>query len=182
MRQILRFINFPAILLICAIGLGITTSLFQKYPLHYFQPDLIPLFIIWTAANRTFAEGGFLSLGLGYLFELFSGVPQGVGLLGSFILFFLFLQLNKIIFMQNRNSKRLTTIAGVIFFPIIILSLSAIVDSNLSFPIVSVFSQLIIKVPIHYAISLLLFRWLDAFDIITEKQEVTELDSSEEFA
>ena len=61
-RLIWRLLNAPLLFMIVGFGVALATSIFNSYPLHYFQPDLIFLVVIWCSLRRTFTEGGVLTL------------------------------------------------------------------------------------------------------------------------
>jgi hypothetical protein len=86
-RMILRALNTPLLLLMVMLGIALQTSLFYSYPLLYLQPDIVLLAVIWCGLRRTFLEGGILTLILGNIAEIHSGVPQGIFLTSYMIIY-----------------------------------------------------------------------------------------------
>jgi hypothetical protein len=74
---ILRFLNAPIFVLIVAVAAAVQSSLFNSYPLWYFQPDLVLIAVIWCALRRTFTEGGILVLVFASIVEIHSSAPAG---------------------------------------------------------------------------------------------------------
>jgi cell shape-determining protein MreD len=75
--RLLRFFNFPLLVLVLLIGLAIQSALFRSHPIRYFQPDFALLFVIWVAFRRSFTEGGIFTLVVGSIVESHSSAPQG---------------------------------------------------------------------------------------------------------
>jgi hypothetical protein len=73
----LKFLNTPAFIFLVAIAIAIQTSLFNSYPIRYFEPDFVLLAVIWCALRRTFTEGGVLTLIFSIMVESHSSSPQG---------------------------------------------------------------------------------------------------------
>lgn len=74
---VLKFLNAPLFVLLATIAAAIQSSLFNSYPLWYFQPDMILIATIWCALRRTFTEGGVLVLIFGLIVEVHSSAPAG---------------------------------------------------------------------------------------------------------
>ncbi len=78
MRSILlRFLNAPFFVLIVAAAIAVQSTLFNSYPLWYFQPDLVLIAVIWCALRRTLTEGGLLTLVFALIVETHSSSPAG---------------------------------------------------------------------------------------------------------
>src|SRR5262245_36686835 len=77
-RILLRYLNFPALVLLVILGVAIQTSLFASYPFLYLQPDFVLLAVMWCALHRGFSEGGALTLIFAEIAEAHSAAPQGI--------------------------------------------------------------------------------------------------------
>ena len=75
--RLLRFFNFPLLILCLLIALAIQSALFRGHPLDYFQPDFALLVVIWVAFRRRFTEGGIFTLVVGWIMEVHSSAPEG---------------------------------------------------------------------------------------------------------
>lgn len=74
---LLRFLNAPLLVLIVAGAVAIQSTLFNSYPLWYFQPDFVLIAVIWCALRRTLTEGGILVLIFASIVETHSSAPAG---------------------------------------------------------------------------------------------------------
>jgi hypothetical protein len=63
--------------LIVAVAIAVQSTLFNSYPLWYFQPDLVLITVIWCALRRTLTDGGILTLIFGSMVETHSSAPAG---------------------------------------------------------------------------------------------------------
>ena len=112
---LLKAMNLPGLILIVFMLLALQSTLFTNPTLSFFQPDCILFVVLWLAMKRTFYEGGFITLLLGYFVELHSGAPKGVFLLNYMFIFLITRILNKNFQVLKRRTLILLGIGTAIF-------------------------------------------------------------------
>jgi hypothetical protein len=109
-RILLRFFNFPGLVLLTLLGIAVQTSLFSFWPLSYLQPDIVMLVVVWMALKRGFAEGGTLTLVISDFAELHSAAPQGIFMISYMTVFLCVRGLARIIVIPNISSLIMVTL------------------------------------------------------------------------
>jgi hypothetical protein len=115
-RILLRFFNFPGLVLLTLIGMAIQTSLFSFWPLNYLQPDIFLLVVVWMALKRGLFEGGMLVLILSDFAEMHSAAPQGVLMITYMAVFLGVKGLARLIVIPNLHSLVMVTLFVSIFW------------------------------------------------------------------
>ncbi|MGK5083347.1 hypothetical protein WDW37_08565 [Bdellovibrionota bacterium FG-1] len=115
-RIVLRFLNFPGLIFLTLIAIGIQTSLFAFWPLHYIQPDVVLLVVIWASLKRGLWEGGWITLFAADFAELHSAAPQGMFLLTYMAVFLGVRGLSRMIVIPNIHALVLVTMFISIFW------------------------------------------------------------------
>src|SRR4051812_25301505 len=96
------------------LGIAVQTSFFNWYPLYYFQPDLVLTVVVWCALQRSFTEGGILTLFLAQIAETHSGSPKGLYLMMYMGIYLLVRVLSRVIMLESLNARvGLTMIAAL---------------------------------------------------------------------
>ena len=104
-KMFLRFINFPGLLVLTLMGIGIQTSLFSFWPLNYLQPDIVLFIVVWAALRRNFWEGGWITLFVADFAELHSAAPQGMFMITYMLVFLLVRGLSRLVVIPNLYSS-----------------------------------------------------------------------------
>lgn len=115
-RILLRFFNFPGLLLLTLLAIAVQTSLFSFWPLQYLQPDVVLLVVVWMALKRGFAEGGILVLLISDFSELHSAAPQGLFFLTYMTVFLCVRALSRLIVIPNIHSLVMVTLFVSLFW------------------------------------------------------------------
>lgn len=115
-RIILRFLNFPGLLILTLIAVGLQTSLFTFWPLNYLQPDIVLLVVVWAALKRGFWEGGWITLLVSDFAELHSAAPQGMFMITYMAVFLLVRGLSRLVVIPNLNSLVMVTLFISVFW------------------------------------------------------------------
>lgn len=115
-------------MLLVAVALAVQSSLFNSYPLWYFQPDFVLIAVIWCALRRTFTEGGILTLVFALLVETHSGAPRGL-FLSIYMSIFLGIRVFSRFFVISQfASLLLVTLGAAIAWKILVLAFLAAFD------------------------------------------------------
>ncbi len=167
---LLRFLNAPFFVLIVAAGVAIQSTLFNAYPLWYFQPDLVLIAVIWCALRRTLTEGGILVLIFASIVETHSSSPTGFFLCIYMAIFLGIRAFSRFFVISQFASLLVVTITSAIAWKILVLVVLATLDhAGAQF--------------YHFTITLLPFaameglmgfwayKFLDSFDRATSKSE-----------
>lgn len=115
-RILLRFFNFPGLILLTLLGIAVQTSLFSFWPLNYLQPDVVLLVVVWMALKRGFFEGGMLTLIISDFAELHSAAPQGMFMITYMSVFLCMRGLARLIVIPNVNSLVMVTLFVSLFW------------------------------------------------------------------
>lgn len=171
MRNILfRFLNPPLFVLLVAAGVAVQSTLFNSYPLWYFQPDLVLIAVIWCALRRTLTEGGILVLIFGSIVETHSSAPSGFFLCVYMAIFLGIRVFSRFFVISQFASLLFVTMVSAVFWKILILAVLT--------PFGRATAQLY-----HFFITVLpfagmeglmgywIYKALDAFDRTTTKSE-----------
>jgi hypothetical protein len=115
-RLVLRFLNFPGLLLLALIGFGVQTSLFSFWPLSFLQPDIVLFIVIWAALRRSLWEGGWMVIFLSDFAELHSAAPQG-SLMMTYMAVFLGVRgFSRLVVLPNIHSLVMVTLFASVFW------------------------------------------------------------------
>ena len=180
-RLFLRWLNPVAIILMALLGIALQTSLFTFWVLPYFQPDIVLLLVLWCALQRSFLEGGILTILLADITEIHSSAPQGVFLI-TYMVVYLLVRLSDRLFVipDVRAYATVSLLATVLSKAILILILHL-----LSVPPAQWKQVLVYVAPVAIINGLLgrwLFQKLDRFDWITFKSPRSEQMLEDEMA
>lgn len=171
MRNILlRFLNAPFFVLIVAAAVAVQSTLFNAYPLWYFQPDLVLIAVIWCALRRTLTEGGVLVLIFAGVVETHSSAPAGFFFCIYMAIFLGIRAFSRFFVISQFASLLVVTIASAVAFKILVL----IVLGTLGFAGAQAYHFLITTLPFAGMEGLMGFwayKMLDAFDRKTTKSE-----------
>lgn len=122
-RIILRLLNPGLFVIGVILVVALQTSLFQMPFLKTFQPDWILLAVLWCGLERSFYEGGILTLIFAYLMEIHSAAPQGTFLLTYILIFFGVRIAARALVLPHRSSLVLLCMGSVVTWKILNLAL-----------------------------------------------------------
>lgn len=167
---VLRALNAPLFIILVAIAAALQSSLFNSYPLWYFQPDLVLIAVIWCALRRTFTEGGILVLIFASLVETHSSAPAGF-FLSIYMIIFLGIRVFSRFFVISQFASLLivTICAAMTWKVLVLLFLIAFDRAGAQLP-----HFLITAVPfaaIEGVMGFWIYKALDHFDRATTKSE-----------
>lgn len=167
---ILRALNAPFFIVIVAVAIAIQSSLFNSYPLWYFQPDLVLIAVIWCALRRTFTEGGILVLIFSLLVETHSSSPAGLFMCIYMTLFLGIRAFSKYFVISQFASLLIVTIASAIAWKLLVLAILVPYGRSSA----QLYHTLITLLPFAAIEGLMgywLYKALDLFDRFTTKSE-----------
>ncbi len=167
---ILRFLNAPFFVLLVAIAVAVQSTLFNSYPLWYFQPDLVLIAVIWCALRRTFTEGGILVLIFSSIVETHSGAPAGFFMCVYMAIFLGLRAFSRFFVISQFASLLIVTIgAALIWKTLVLVFLAPLGLAGAQF-----FHSIITALPFAGMEGLMgywAYRALDDFDRATTKSE-----------
>ena len=178
-RIILRALNGPILILLLAIGIALQSSLFTSWPLIYFQPDLVLLFVVWFSLRRNFGEGGILTLIVAEITELHSATPQGLFLICYMGIYLLVRACSKVFVIPSLASYTAVTVGSSVLWKLtelIVLYLLGAGGNQWKHTL----TYLLMGAALDGALSIWVFRWLEKFDWITFKNARAENSLDEE--
>ncbi len=115
-RLLLKWLNAPLFVLLLAYSVALQTTLFMPSPIHYFQPDVVLIAVIWCALHRDFTEGGILTLISGNIAEIHSSAPQGLLMLTYLVIFLGVRLASRLLVIPSRTSLVALTLVTSVFF------------------------------------------------------------------
>ncbi len=169
---ILRTLNAPLFILLVALGAAVQSSLFNSYPLWYFQPDLILIAVIWCALRRTFTQGGILTLIFAGIAETHSSAPAGFFLCIYMTIFLGIRVFSRFFVISQFASLLIVTIGSAIAWKLLVLAFLVAFDRASA----QFFHFLITVLPFAAIEGLMgywLFKALDHFDRTTTQSETS---------
>lgn len=167
---ILRALNAPLFILLVAIAAAVQSSLFNSYPLWYFQPDLVLIAVIWCALRRTLTEGGILVLIFSSIVETHSSSPAGFFLCIYMTIFLGIRVFSRFFVISQFASLLIVTLCAAVIWKILVLAFLTAFDRSGA----QIFHFLITTLPfaaIEGLMGFWFFRALDHFDRATTKSE-----------
>lgn len=114
-KWLLRALNGPLLVFLFLLATGVVTALFKFHPIHWLQPDLGLLLVIWLGLKRELFSGGLITLAIGVVHESHSSVPQGVMMLVLILVFLAVKYGSKLVVLEEKSSIiYLTLVAAVL--------------------------------------------------------------------
>jgi len=167
-QLVLKWLNPVLLVLFVLIASAIQTSLFNSYPLLYLQPDCILLAVMWVSLKRPFTEGGILTLIFANIAEVHSSATQGVLLLTYMLIFLILKALDRYLLLRQLTSLVSLTLFVSIAWKLLSLGLLLLlgVASN---QWRHTFTLLLPGAVMEGVVSIWVFRWLEKFDIVTQR-------------
>lgn len=168
-RILLRFFNFPGLILLTLLGMAVQTSLFSFWPLTYLQPDLFLLVVIWMALKRGMFEGGVLILIVSDFAELHSAAPQGLLMLSYITVFLGMRALARLIVIPDLSSLVMVTLFVSVFWKLeclLMLHLLGAGGNQWRHTLLYLFPGSVIE----GLLSIWVYKFLDQFDRVTFKK------------
>jgi hypothetical protein len=178
---ILSFLNAPIFGILVLLAIVIQTSLFNAYPLNYLQPDLVLICVIWCALQRSFAEGGILTLIFAQMAEIHSSAPQGLFLVAYMTEFLVVRALAKLLVLG-----RLATWIQLVLFASVLWKMIALIFVGFMGLAGNQWRHtLVLLMPgavMNGVVAIWIFRWLYQMDRATTKSPklASLFDPSEE--
>jgi len=167
---LLRFLNAPFFVLIVAGAIAVQSTLFNSYPLWYFQPDLVLIAVIWCALRRTLTEGGILTLIFATMVETHSSAPAGFFLCIYMAIFLGIRAFSRFFVISQFASLLIVTIASAAVWKILVLVVLATLDH--ARPQLSHFFITVLPFAgMEGLMGYWAYKALDAFDRSTTKSE-----------
>jgi len=167
---LLRFLNAPLFILIVAVAVAVQSTLFNSYPLWYFQPDLVLIAVIWCALRRTLTEGGILTLIFASIVETHSGSPSGFFICVYMAIFLGIRAFSRFFVISQFASLLVVTMASAVVWKVLILVVLGTLDHAGS-QISHFFITLLPFSGMEGLMGFWAFKALDAFDRTTTKSE-----------
>ncbi len=167
-RLILSALNAPAFVLLVAIAVAIQSSLFNSYPLLYFQPDVVLIAVIWCSLRRDFTEGGILTLIFANIAEIHSGCPSGLFMISYMTVFLLVKGAVRLFVIPNLSSLIILTLAASIYWKFACLGVIYLMGLAMN----QWRHTLLFALPGAVVVGVTgiwLYRWLNKFDLVTYK-------------
>ena len=171
--RLLKLLNVPGMIFITLIFLTVQSTLFTNKTLAFFQPDAVLFLILWVAMKRKFAEGGLLTLALGYCVELQSAAPAGLFLCNYMFIFLATHFLYKNFQILNKRTMILVGLSAGVFSRLNILFILYLMNKadNQWFHTLQLIPPTAL---IHGVIIVPIFQFLNRFDIWTLKNPDAE--------
>lgn len=166
----LRFFNAPLFVLIVTVAVAVQSTLFNSYPLWYFQPDLVLIAVIWCALRRTFTEGGVLVLIFSWIVETHSGAPAGFFMCVYIAIFLGIRAFSRYFVISQFSALLMVTIGAAILWKVLVMAALGF----LGLAGAQLFHFLITVLPFAGMEGLMAYwgyRALDHFDRATTKSE-----------
>lgn len=167
-RIILRWLNFPALILLVACGVAVQTSIFSSYPLMYLQPDVVLLAVLWCALRRDFVEGGILTLILAEIAEIHSACPRGIFLAAYMAIYLAVRGASRLMVIPTLASMATLTIFASVGWKLGVFGILKALGSGTS-QWRHTLSLLAPSAVIEGAAAVWVYRWLERFDWATYK-------------
>ena len=167
-RIILRALNGPILVILLAIGIALQSSLFHSWPLHYFQPDLVLIVVLWCALKRGFEEGGIITLILANISEAHSSVPQGIFLINYMTIYLLMRASSRLILVPTLFSFAFITACASILWKITAWFVLYLLGSTLASG-KHALTATILGAFIEGIFAFVFYGWFEKFDWMTFK-------------
>ena len=167
---LLRFLNAPFFVLIVAGAVAVQSTLFNSYPLWYFQPDLVLIAVIWCALRRTMTEGGILTLIFSTIVETHSSAPAGFFICVYMAIFIGIRAFSRFFVISQFASLLVVTMASAVFWKLLVLAVLATMD-HLGAQLYHFFITILPFAAIEGIMGLWAYNALDRFDRATTKSE-----------
>jgi hypothetical protein len=167
---LLRFLNAPFFVLIVAACVALQSTLFNSYPLWYFQPDLVLIAVIWCALRRTFTEGGILVLIFATIVETHSSAPAGFFLTVYMAIFLGIRVFSRFFVISQFASLLIVTIGAAFAWKLLVLTVLGTLDHAGS-QIHHFFITVLPFAAMEGLMGFWAYKLLDAFDRSTTKSE-----------
>ena len=168
----LRALNAPIFVILVAIAVAIQSSLFNSYPLWYFQPDAVLIAVIWCSLRRTFTEGGILVLLFASIVETHSSSPAGFYLCIYMAIYLGIRVFSRFFVISQFASLLIVTLGAAFISKVMVIFLLIPFDHSAA----QLYHFLITTLPFAAIEGLLgfwLYRALDLFDRATTKSETS---------
>lgn len=171
MRNLLfRFLNAPLFVLIVAASVAAQSTLFNAYPLWYFQPDLVLIAVIWCALRRTLTEGGILVLVFAAIVETHSSAPAGFFLCVYMAIFLGIRSFSRFFVISQFASLLAVTLVSATAWKILVLVVLGTLD-RASAQLYHFFITVLPFAGMEGLMGYWAYKGLDAFDRATTKSE-----------
>lgn len=173
MRSILlRFLNAPLFILIVATAIAVQSTLFNSYPLWYFQPDLVLIAVIWCALRRTLTEGGILVLVFASIVESHSSAPAGFFYAVYMAIFLGIRAFSRFFVISQFASLLIVTICAAFVWKILVVAVLGTFD-RANAQLYHFFITLLPFAGMEGLMGYWAYKALDAFDRATTKSETS---------
>lgn len=167
---LLRFLNAPFFVLIVAGAVAVQSTLFNSYPVWYFQPDFVLIAVIWCALRRTLTEGGILVLIFASIVESHSSSPAGFFLCIYMAIFLGIRAFSRFFVISQFASLLAVTIASAAAWKILVLVVLATLD-RAGAQLTHFFITVLPFSAMEGLVGFWAFKLLDLFDRRTTKTE-----------
>jgi len=156
------------------ISYFIVSLVFQTTLLHdvfgHFKPNFLLILTVYVALYRSIPEGGALCLVAGYLFDLFSGAPQGLYMFVFILVFFSIKVLSQAFYIHSRHLEILCIFLGsIIFFVLIPPLLSIFTDSLID--TYSFLVRMIVVCCLNTLVAACIYPYCRQLDLMIHKRE-----------
>lgn len=167
---LLRFLNPPLFVLLVALAVAVQSTLFNSYPLWYFQPDLVLIAVIWCAFRRTLTEGGLLTIVFSTIVETHSAAPAGFFICVYMAVFLGIRAFSRYFVISQFASLLGVTISAAVVFKILVLVVLGTLD-HAGGQIVHFFMTVLPFAGMEGVMGFWGYKALDLFDRTTTKSE-----------
>jgi rod shape-determining protein MreD len=179
--MILRALNPLILLILTAIGVAIQTSIFTSaWSLHFLEPDVILVVVIWCALNRGFVEGGILTLILGEIAEIHSAAVAGIFMVTYMLIYLMLRGASRLFVIPDLYSVVIVTLGATIFQKTASMILLQLLGAS---PLLWKHTLLLLlpNAAVEGFLGYWLYRWLERFDLATFKSQQAERRFEEDY-
>lgn len=165
---VLRFLNFPALILMTLVGVAVQSSLFTFWLLPYIQPDLPLLLTIWCALKRRLFEGGILVLIIARIAELHSASVNGLYFIIYMAVYLAVRLADRVLVIPDFRSYSFVTLFASVLSKLTamgLIHLLGVSANQWKHVFLFVFPSAIMNAVLGFW----LYRWLARFDLATFK-------------
>lgn len=165
--------NFVVFLALVLIGVILQTTLFQRFPFNYFQPDFLLILITYMGFKRNPIEGGIFVCIASKILEAHSGAGQHF-LLTSYIYCFIIAQILGHILVRPQLLTSIPIVAGLTLFKRTLILVLIGLKADWTNSLVSFFIHLLPSLLVQGLLAPFLFELFKSIDLATYKDEHAE--------
>jgi hypothetical protein len=184
-KNILKNINFLLYLLVALLIATVQSTIFAYYPLHYFQPDLLLIMVVYLGFKRDILEGGTLVLLAAMILEAHSSAGRNF-LLTTYLYTFLIAKILSRMVVVPDMVTAIGFVTGLTIFKriglLILLGMQGRAENSLKHFMIFI-GGVLLEVVVQATLTPPFFAWFNIIDMRTYKDEHSEdeYDINKEF-